>query len=121
VRTPRDAASEPYTNLLPPGAPPDDASSQETETPLNPHFTSIAWKYFKRETEEGPETESAVYGLCRLCLDFKKEAYPYKNTKGSTKSLQIHLMQHIEPNQLSSIFQRCGAQLFWRWQQSGCG
>jgi hypothetical protein len=98
VRTPSDAASEPYTTLLPPGSPPGDA--QEKETPLIPHFTSIAWKYFKRETEglEGPETESAVYGLCRLCLDFKKEAYPYTITKGSTKSLHIHLLtQHIEP------------------------
>jgi hypothetical protein len=39
-----------------------------------------------------------VYGLCRLCLDFKKEAYPYKLTKGWTKSLHIQLlMQHIEP------------------------
>jgi hypothetical protein len=90
MRTPpRDPASEPYTNLVPPGSP----LSEAQETPPNPHFASIAWKYFKREAEEG-----AVYDLCRLCLDFKKEAYPYKITKGSTKSLHIHLlMQHIEP------------------------
>jgi hypothetical protein len=97
MRTPpRDTASEPYTNLVPPGSPLSDTQ----ETPLNPHFTSIVWKYFKREAED---SEGAVYGLCRLCLDFKKEAYPYKITKGSTKSLHIHLLngfwaQEMEEN-----------------------
>jgi hypothetical protein len=31
-------------------------------------------------------------------LEFQNEAYPYKLTKGSTKSLLVHLLrQHIEP------------------------
>jgi hypothetical protein len=42
-------------------------SDDDQETTLNPHFTSVAWKYFKRVTVPGAEESSAegcVQGLC---------------------------------------------------------
>jgi hypothetical protein len=81
--------------------PPLGHGDDDQETTLNPHFTSVAWKYFKRVSgaeEASAEGVEGVQALCRLCLEFQKEAYPYKMTKGSTKSLLIHLLrEHIEP------------------------
>jgi hypothetical protein len=82
--------------------PPPDHGDDDQETTLNPHYTSVAWKYFKREStgaaESSAEGAEGVQALCRLCLEFQNDAYPYKVSKGSTKSLLIHLLrEHIQP------------------------
>jgi hypothetical protein len=52
INTIHHEATEPYTHLI---KPPIGYGDDDQETTLNPHFTSVAWKYFKTVTIPGAE------------------------------------------------------------------